>query len=299
MLIKCPECGKEISDTSKKCIHCGFTLEAVQKPQPKQDNQSTEYDKELKKARIVGSYIEKLDTYLKWINRVLFVVAIAFFVIAISKLVNFVNYKDKAPQEAFKLLANTDKIRTSIHDLLTYSSVCLIATTVISNFDTLLYCGFVHKKIREEGFDYKKFYGNFPVDTNGEVLPPLFMSAGVLFNSVDVKLPEVIRYKTDLQSMLPKIIRGLASILLMFFALRFGYQVIVELFDLLMTSAVLGDIKEFSPTFDFTKILLFAGLFLLKIAVIDISLNNDLSTTQKWAQRIYKENHQTEENQSE
>lgn len=26
MLIKCPECGKEISDKSKQCIHCGFPL---------------------------------------------------------------------------------------------------------------------------------------------------------------------------------------------------------------------------------------------------------------------------------
>lgn len=26
MLIKCPECGKEISDKAKKCIHCGYPL---------------------------------------------------------------------------------------------------------------------------------------------------------------------------------------------------------------------------------------------------------------------------------
>lgn len=25
-LIKCPECGKEISDTSNKCVHCGFLI---------------------------------------------------------------------------------------------------------------------------------------------------------------------------------------------------------------------------------------------------------------------------------
>ena len=25
-LIKCPECGKEISDISDKCINCGFPL---------------------------------------------------------------------------------------------------------------------------------------------------------------------------------------------------------------------------------------------------------------------------------
>lgn len=26
MLIKCPECGKEISDMSERCIHCGYPL---------------------------------------------------------------------------------------------------------------------------------------------------------------------------------------------------------------------------------------------------------------------------------
>lgn len=25
-LIKCPECGKEISDKAKHCIHCGYPL---------------------------------------------------------------------------------------------------------------------------------------------------------------------------------------------------------------------------------------------------------------------------------
>ena len=28
-LIKCPECGKEISDKSPACIHCGFPLELL------------------------------------------------------------------------------------------------------------------------------------------------------------------------------------------------------------------------------------------------------------------------------
>lgn len=27
MLINCPECGKEVSDKSKQCIHCGFPFE--------------------------------------------------------------------------------------------------------------------------------------------------------------------------------------------------------------------------------------------------------------------------------
>lgn len=29
-LIKCPECGKEISDKAQKCIHCGYPLKSEQ-----------------------------------------------------------------------------------------------------------------------------------------------------------------------------------------------------------------------------------------------------------------------------
>ena len=28
-LIKCPECGKEVSDKAKQCIHCGYPLDSV------------------------------------------------------------------------------------------------------------------------------------------------------------------------------------------------------------------------------------------------------------------------------
>ena len=37
-LIKCPECGKEISDKSKQCIHCGYPLE-----ESNNDNKNTAY----------------------------------------------------------------------------------------------------------------------------------------------------------------------------------------------------------------------------------------------------------------
>ena len=30
-IIFCPECGKEISDTNKKCPHCGFKLPKIKK----------------------------------------------------------------------------------------------------------------------------------------------------------------------------------------------------------------------------------------------------------------------------
>ena len=31
-LIKCPECGKEISDLAKICVHCGYPLKAPANP---------------------------------------------------------------------------------------------------------------------------------------------------------------------------------------------------------------------------------------------------------------------------
>lgn len=36
-LIKCPECGKEVSDKAPACIHCGYPF---QKQQPEESNQS-------------------------------------------------------------------------------------------------------------------------------------------------------------------------------------------------------------------------------------------------------------------
>lgn len=32
-LIRCPECGKEISDRAPACIHCGFPLDSIQEQQ--------------------------------------------------------------------------------------------------------------------------------------------------------------------------------------------------------------------------------------------------------------------------
>ena len=28
-IIKCPECNKEISDTAKTCIHCGYKIKGI------------------------------------------------------------------------------------------------------------------------------------------------------------------------------------------------------------------------------------------------------------------------------
>lgn len=30
-LVKCPECGKEISNSANKCPHCGYTIKSIGK----------------------------------------------------------------------------------------------------------------------------------------------------------------------------------------------------------------------------------------------------------------------------
>lgn len=49
-LINCPECGKEVSDEVKKCIHCGYPIEKWMKEQKKALNKETEeYQKKMDK----------------------------------------------------------------------------------------------------------------------------------------------------------------------------------------------------------------------------------------------------------
>lgn len=43
-LITCPECGKEISDKSKQCIHCGFPLDNINTNNQKCNISEEEYD---------------------------------------------------------------------------------------------------------------------------------------------------------------------------------------------------------------------------------------------------------------
>ena len=41
-LIKCPECGKDISDKSPACIHCGYPLDLMAKSSSTNQTNKTE-----------------------------------------------------------------------------------------------------------------------------------------------------------------------------------------------------------------------------------------------------------------
>ena len=68
-LIKCPECGKEISDKSKACVNCGYPIEEhmrrAESDRIAQENERKKKDEELKKYKcnICGAQNEKGSDY--------------------------------------------------------------------------------------------------------------------------------------------------------------------------------------------------------------------------------------------
>lgn len=58
MIIKCPECGKEISEFSEKCIGCGYPLAKMKKEQEKQKAK----EKYLSEHKEIEKYNTKKDT---------------------------------------------------------------------------------------------------------------------------------------------------------------------------------------------------------------------------------------------
>lgn len=72
-LIKCPECGKEVSDTAKNCIHCGFVLkEDNNTAQPQTVIIAPEKGKSAKKSLNIGVTILLIATIISFIVYFLF-----------------------------------------------------------------------------------------------------------------------------------------------------------------------------------------------------------------------------------
>ena len=77
MIIKCPECGKEISDESKICIHCGYPI-----AKHIEENKKKEYlrlhPNEQPKAYKVFDVIQKVSLILFLICIFIFLVILLF-----------------------------------------------------------------------------------------------------------------------------------------------------------------------------------------------------------------------------
>ena len=71
-LIKCPECGKEISDKSSACIHCGYPINEILEKQNAVSSINTQKQSEIEKhvllgddLRIAEKYSDALEHYIK------------------------------------------------------------------------------------------------------------------------------------------------------------------------------------------------------------------------------------------
>lgn len=74
-LIKCPECGKDVSDTAKSCIHCGYVLKEDIVAQPQSFATAPQNQNSAKKSLNKGVTINLIVT----IVYLLFFALYAFF----------------------------------------------------------------------------------------------------------------------------------------------------------------------------------------------------------------------------
>ena len=60
-LIKCPECGKDISDKSPACIHCGYPLDLINKSSSTNQTNKTEELKNIKVSAVNNNGLYSLE----------------------------------------------------------------------------------------------------------------------------------------------------------------------------------------------------------------------------------------------
>lgn len=64
VLIKCPECNKEISDKSEFCVHCGFSFSNIKMAK----EEAFVMLKELRTCRWKNGYTPNYNAYFKYIE---------------------------------------------------------------------------------------------------------------------------------------------------------------------------------------------------------------------------------------
>ena len=100
-LIKCPECGKEVSDKSKVCIHCGYPIE---------ENNNKEYQKDVITIEQAGRSAELDNTNGR--KKIKILLPVAFIVMIIFIIVFYINnmsHKDYYAGGALKYEGKLEK----------------------------------------------------------------------------------------------------------------------------------------------------------------------------------------------
>ena len=244
------------------------------------------FNQEFAKAERVAVYIKKINGALKYCKWLFICLSLLFGGIAVYKTVNYVSRSSKTAQEIFELLLRTNQINKSIRACLVLCIVFAILPSIMNRFKTLIFSGYINKKIEQEGFDYKKFYSNFPTDDDGEPLPPILLLGENLLDQTDINLTEYIRYKTDTASMLKQIIRKIVFLGIFVFCSIALYNLAISNIEQLMLYANLGQLEKFEPQ-DMVKVL--ASLGIAGAMLLESFIDSDMEDAYNWVKKIYKE----------
>ena len=144
-LIKCPNCGEEISDTAEKCIHCGIQLKQKQEKEIKCPECGTVFVSSEMQCPKCGYSVEKIKQTKKKINNFLTAICVAlvasiicvlyYNLIYLPKVVP-INTMEQMITEIGTVSENSDlKIKKAEEY---YASLTDEQKTKVNNYDTLI-----------------------------------------------------------------------------------------------------------------------------------------------------------------
>ena len=113
-LINCPECGKEVSDSVKVCIHCGYAIEKeakkAQKLKQKEEKLRKKAESDISVSKVNAIAKKK---YIGVFVAIVAVIALAFIIIAGNININ----RYRTPINIYQAFANTEEL-----DIIDYST---------------------------------------------------------------------------------------------------------------------------------------------------------------------------------
>jgi len=127
-LIKCPDCGKEISDKSEVCIHCGCPIKKKDQPV---------------KSEIIQSNNKTSSTYLKYKkkkNAVLAVWGVLSLIGIVLAVVGFVTYKSGSGAPVLGIVGVSVSV-VVLGTLLGISISFHVEERVIDGYSIVVYAG--------------------------------------------------------------------------------------------------------------------------------------------------------------
>lgn len=175
-LIKCPECGKDVSTAAAACPHCGFPIKKeAPKPVEKVEKPVTNYPKPKSSSWVEEWKNKARTTRIVW--TLLFVASVVGLIISLILLVNdkqavyyayldWTSYETKPVHIAFSVIFGIATFITLVLWLTVLITVKVRARQY-DGYTVLVYVGFKHlliveNEIQDSGIVNRFLYGQLP-----------------------------------------------------------------------------------------------------------------------------------------